>query len=134
MPGSVVAVSATEVMPLSLCRAFRHERDYPIWENEFPNGESIRRKRASSSRKSWRLAKALTATQLADLRDFYEARSGSLEPFFFYDGTDTATAWAYDATGVATTGRYTVRFNDAKWGQDVTLPRAGVDITLIEVS
>lgn len=134
MPGSVVAVSATEVLPHSLCSAFRCERGWETWENEFPNGESIRRSRAASSRKSWRLAKKLTAAQLEELRDFFEARQGSLEPFYFYDGTDTATAWAYDETGVATVGRYTVRFADSKWGQDVTIPRSGADITLIEVS
>ena len=111
MPGSVESAAPATVLPLSLCRAFAHERSYPIIENEYKNGESQRSVQAATSRKYWRMAKRLTASQLGDRRDFYEARGGTLEAFYFYDPYETSPEFSYDPTGVETTGRHTVRFD-----------------------
>ena len=133
MPGSVENAAPATVLPLSLCRTFVHERSYPLIENEYKNGESQRSVQAAASRKRWRMAKRLTATQLGDLRDFYEARGGTLEPFYFYDPYETNPKFSWDPTGIATTGRYTVHF-DGEWSQTVGLGRSDVSIELIELA
>jgi hypothetical protein len=133
MPGSVQNAAPTTVLPQSLCRAFSHARAYPIIENEYKNGESQRSVLATTSRKKWTLRKRLTPTLLQALRNFYDARNGTHEPFYFYDPYDASPRFSYDPTGVATTGRYTVRFN-TDWTQSVGPGRSDVDIELIELA
>lgn len=133
MPGSVQNAAPATVLPLSLSRAFAHSREYPLIENEYRNGESQRSVQASNSRKRWQLAKRLPPAALQTLRDFYDARSGPTEPFYFYDPYETNPKFSHDPTGLATTGRYTVRF-DGEWNQSVGLGRAEVEIILLEVA
>jgi hypothetical protein len=133
MPGSVANAAPSTVLPNSLCRAFSHARAYPIVENEYRNGESQRSALASTSRKKWTLSKRLTPTQLASLRDFYDARNGTHEPFYFYDPYETSPKFSYDPTGAAVTGRYIVRFN-SDWSQSVGPGRSDVEIELIELA
>ena len=87
----------------------------------------------SDRRKRLRLAKRLPPTPLQTLRDFYDARSGPTEPFYFYDPYETNPKFSWDPTGIATTGRYTVRF-DGEWSQTVGLGRSDVSIELIELA
>src|SRR5262245_50244517 len=64
------------------------------------------------------------------LWDFYQARLGGFESFFFYNPAEAAI----DLTGAATTGRYLVRFLEQELEREQffnKLFRAG--ITLIEV-
>lgn len=133
MPGNVPNASPTAVMPLSLSRAFVHERSYPVLENEYRNGESQRSAQAATSRKRWRLAKRLTAVELQALRDFYDARNGPQEPFYFYDPWDTIPQFSYDPTGQAIPGRYSVRF-EGSWSDTVGLGRIDTQIELVEVA
>mgnify|MGYP001060147537 FL=1 len=133
MPDSVQNAVPTAVLPHSLCRAFVHTREYPVIDNEYRNGESQRSVEASTSRKKWRLAKRLTATQLQALRTFYEARNGPAEPFYFYDPYETNPKFSYDPTGQAVVGRYTVRFG-GDWGYAFGLGRADVTFELIELA
>lgn len=133
MPGSVQNAAPATVLPHSLCRAFTHEREYPVLDNEYRNGESQRSAQASNSRKRWRLAKRLTPAQLAALRDFYDARKGPTEPFYFYDPYETNPKFSHDQNGQAAAGRYAVRFA-GEWSQSVSLGRADVSIELIEVA
>jgi len=133
VPGSVQNAVPATVLPHSLCRAFAHEREYPVVENEYRNGESQRAVLATNSRKRWRLAKRLTSAQLEALRDFYEARNGPTEPFYFYDPYETNPKFSYDPTGQATEGRYTVRF-EGEWSQSVGLGRSEVEIELVELA
>jgi hypothetical protein len=91
---------------------------YPVIENEYRNGGSQRLVQATNSRKQRRLAKRLAAAQLQSLRDFYEARNGPAEPFYFYDPNETNPKFSCDPTGQSTVGRYTVRFN-SDWSQSV---------------
>jgi len=120
-------------MPNSLSRAFEHTREYPVIDNEYRNGESQRSTQASTSRKHWKLTKRLAPTQLAALRNFYDARNGTHEPFYFYDPYETSPKFSYDPTGVAVTGRYVVRF-DSDWSQSVTPGRSDADVQLIELA
>ena len=134
MPGSVQNAAPVTVLPLSLCRSFAHERAYPFIENEYKNGESQRSVlAATNSRKQWRLAKRLTTAALQTLRDFYDARKGRTEPFYFYDPYETVPKFSYDPAGVVTVGRYTVRF-DSGWSQSVGLGRSDVQIELVELA
>lgn len=120
-------------MPASLSRSYAHEQAYPVVESEYRNGESQRSVQATNSRKRWRLTKCLTPAALQTLRDFYDARKGRTEPFYFYDPYDTVPKFSYDPTGEATTGRYTVRF-DSDWSQSVGLGRSDVQIELVELA
>jgi hypothetical protein len=133
MPGSVQNAAPAAVLPQSLCRAFAHERAYPLVANEYRNGESQRSVEATNSRKRWRLAKRLTPALLAALRDFYDARKGQTEPFYFYDPYETNPKFSWDPTGAAVTGRYTVRFN-TDWSQSVGLGSSDVEIELVELA
>jgi hypothetical protein len=133
MPGSVQNAAPTAVLPITISRAFSHTREFPVIDNEYRNGESQRSVDAATSRKRWMLAKRLTAAQLQTLREFYDARSGPLEPFYFYDPYETNPKFSWDPTGQALNGRYTVRFN-SDWSQSVGLGRSDVQIELIELA
>ncbi|MBZ5618906.1 MAG: hypothetical protein LAQ69_09315 [Acidobacteriia bacterium] len=133
MPGSVLNAAPATVLPLSLCKSFVHERAYPLIENEYKNGESQRSVLAATSRKRWRLTKRLPPVVLQTLRNFFDARDGSTEPFYFYDPYDTNPKFSYDPTGIATVGRYTVRFN-GDWQQSSGPGRSDVQIELLELA
>jgi hypothetical protein len=133
MPGSVANATPTTVLPLTLCRSFVHSRKYPVQVNEYRNGESQRGRLADTSRKSWHTGKRLTASELQALRDFYDARKGPQEPFYFYDPWETVPKFTYDPTGQTVAGRYTVRFEGA-WEQSVVLGRVEVNIPVIEIA
>jgi phage-related protein len=133
MPGSVQNAAPHTVLPASLSRAFVHEREYPVLDNEYRNGESQRSVQATNSRKRWRLAKRLTPAQLAALHDFFDARKGPTEPFYFYDPYETSPKFSHDPFGQAAAGRYTVRFA-GEWSQSASLGRADVTFELIEVA
>jgi phage-related protein len=133
MPGSIQNAAPLTVLPHSLSRAFVHEREYPVLDNEYRNGESQRSAQAANSRKRWRLAKRLTSAQFAVLRDFYYARGGPAEPFYFYDPYETSPKFSHDPTSMAVAGRYTVRFA-VEWTQSVSLRRADIAIELTEVA
>lgn len=133
MPGSVQNAAPATVLPNSLCRAFTRSQTYPVVENEYRNGESQRAALAATSRKRWRLAKRLTPALLLELRDFYDARKGPTEAFYFYDPYDTNPKFSHDPTGVVTTGRYTVRF-DCEWAQTIGPGRSDVNIELVDLA
>lgn len=132
MPGSVSSASPTTVMPWSLAKAFSHSREFALIENEYKDGASQRSLQVATSRKSWRLSKRLAPADLEELRDFYDARHGSQQPFYTYDVTETSPKYSYDETGVATTGRYTVRF-EGPWQQSMGIARGEVEIAYAEI-
>lgn len=121
------------VLAQSLCKTFAHERAYALIENEYKNGESQRSVPAASSRKRWRLTKRLAPAQLQALRDFYDARNGPTEAFYFYDPYETNPKFSCDPTGQALAGRYVVRFN-GDWQQTSGPGRSDVQIELIELA
>lgn len=133
MPGNVQNADPSTVLPHAHWAVFAGLREYPIVENVYRNGESQRSVQATTSRKRWRLANRLSPTALAALRDFYDARRGATEPFYFYDPYETSPRFSHDPTGQAAAGRYTVRF-DGEWSQSVGLGRVDVSIELIELA
>ncbi len=133
MPGSVASAAPSTVMPWRLCKAFTHDREFAVEENEYRNGESQRGRLSDTSRKRWRLAQRLTPAELDELRDHFEARHGMLEPFYVYDVWETDPKFSYDETGVSVTGRYTVRY-DSPWQQAVGMGRTDVDFGFREIA
>ena len=133
MPGSVANAVASTVLPFSLCRAYSQQREYLALENEYADGASQVALRVSSSRKSWRIQKLLTPSELQTLRTFWDARKGPHQAFYFYDVFETSPKFSYDATGVATTGRYTVHFV-GEWDQAASWPRGEVGIQLEQLA
>lgn len=101
------AIAAT-VFPWNLCVSFKRSQNFLLRMNAYRNGEEQRVNSVTTSRKAWELGQRLTAAQLGTLRSFFASRRG-VEAFYFYDVSET-TAFAYDATGISTTGRYAVRF------------------------
>ena len=120
-------------MPQVLCRAFQADREWTVKVNEYPVGDSQRRAITTTSRKRWRLSVRLTSSLLSTLRAFFETCLGGIISFYFYDGTETASPWDWDATGTVTTGRYTVRF-EGGWSQIHNLGRHDVELTLVEIT
>lgn len=133
MPGSVQNAAPSTVLPWSLSRAFARSHEYPVIENAYAGGESQRSVLATTSRKRWRLVKRLAPAQLSALRDFYEARKGSQEPFYFYDPWETNPKFSYDPTGQVTQGRYTVRF-EGTWEQSAGIGLIEVTLELVELA
>jgi hypothetical protein len=133
MPGSVQNAAPSTVLPHSLSVAFSRTQEYPLIENEYRNGESQRSVEGNDSRERWRLAKRLSPAQLQTLRDFYAARNGPVEPFYFYDPYETSPKFSYDPTGGSVQGRYTVRFN-SDWNQSSGPGRSDVTIELVELA
>ena len=107
MPSSLQLAQPATVLPWSLCSSFQANYYWPVVTSElYPDGRVQQLVQAAQPRHSWSLSKKLAYTDWATLKAFYEARKGGLEPFYFYP-----ERLHYDATGVSTTGRYTVRFN-----------------------
>lgn len=133
MPGSIANAAPTTVMPWALARVMVHSREYPVLENDYKNGENQRTLLGATSRKRWSFQSRLTPTQAQALRNFYDARSGGKDPFYIYDVYETVS-FAYDATGVLTTGRYVVRF-DGQWQQTVDIGgRVNCSVQVVEVA
>jgi hypothetical protein len=136
MPGSVgyAAVgSPARVLPYGLCRSFAHRREVAIQANVYRGGESQvgLLVTAQSFRCYWSQSRRLSPDDIATLRSFFATCSGPYLAFYFYD-TANEKAAVYDATGAATTGRYTVRFEGA-WSESREIYRGVVPVSLVQV-
>jgi hypothetical protein len=130
VPGSVENAEPVTVLPHSLCNAFVRDAEYPVPENQYRNGESQRSKLAETSRKAWRTSRRLTAAELSEFQDFYDARKG-IEPFYFYDPYESG--FLHDPTGEFLTGRHIVRF-EGPWGHAIGLGRAEASVMFVELA
>jgi uncharacterized protein DUF2460 len=133
MPGSVHVWSPTLVLPATLSRAFSRTQELNVHSNDYAAGTSHREKLVETPRRRWRLAKRLTLAQLQELRDFYLARKGPTEPFYFYDPFETKPRFSHDATGLSLHGRFVVRFV-GPWQESANWARMDVESELIEVA
>jgi phage-related protein len=131
MPGSVSNASPSTVLPLSLSTAFTHAREYAVNESAYIDGSSQRGRLSETSRKTWRMTKRLTVSELATLFAFYLARHGAHEAFYFYD--PWASGFTHDPDGEQELGRYTVRF-EGEWTQMMDIVRGDVELTLVELA
>lgn len=132
MPGSVPNASPSTVLPHSACAAYTQARSFSMEANDYADGRRERSLLVATSRRRWDLSKPLTASQLGTLRAFFEARGGSAEAFYFYDLWDVPSA-VYDASGAATLGRVTVRF-EGRFQQTANWPRCAAAFAIVEVN
>jgi hypothetical protein len=135
MPASVNNAAPVGVLPQSLCTAFSERREWASRVNEYHDGARQMAALVSTSRRSWSIRKRLKPTVLQALWTFWAANQHTA--FYFYNPKDVLSGYAvgsnYDATGVSTQGRYTVRFN-GDWNQSTYIPRADCTLELIEVA
>ena len=128
MPGNVATATASLVMPLVLCSSFQRSERWKSHVNGYANGEHEAASLVTNSRRAWDLTIPLAPAALAALRDFFDARNGQQQPFYFYDTHEGV----YDATGVLANGRYIVRFASA-WSHVRQLGRQPANFSLIEI-
>ena len=127
MPGSVANAAPSTVMPFGACKAFSESRELAVRGNEYPDGTLQRVRQVATSRRSFSQTRRLAGSDLVALRTFWlTVRHGA---FYFYHSKEGA----YDATGVATAGRYTVRF-EGDWSQAMEIARGEVGLGLVEVA
>lgn len=127
MPGSVANATPSTVMPNSLSTAFSEQRYFTTRVNEYRGGEAQRMLLVATSRRTFVQTKRLDPTALLALRAFRDTvKHGA---FWFYHCKEGV----YDATGVLTAGRYTVRF-EGDWNQTSYIPRTEAQVSLVEVA
>ena len=130
MPGNIQIAAPAGVMPYSLCTAFYESREYPQLQAQYHDGNTERSQLAQTSRRTFKLAKKLTASLAFTLKAFWDGQQGGVVPFLFYNLAEGA----YDATGNSTRGRYTVVFR-CNWAQTTGILRTDVpQLELIEVA
>lgn len=133
MPGSVANAAPTEVLPQILCLALQQDRHYELLANEYQNGESQRSLLVATSRKAFVARFRKDSTALVPARDFFDARKGSHQPFYLYYPFETSPKFSHDPSGVATTGRYTVRL-DGDWQQIFEIARGEYELRFVELA
>jgi hypothetical protein len=119
------------VLPSSLCRSLIETRQWPVRMVEYHGGETERMALTATSRRSWQMAKRLTPTALITLREFLEAHP--VDAFYIYVMKETSPPFTWDATGVATAGRYLVRVA-GDWNQTSFLARTETTVEFVEVA
>jgi hypothetical protein len=127
--GSVSNAAPATVLPFSLCVSFSEGLEVQERGLEYRDGTLERSRLVETTRRRFSQAKRLTVDQMDDLREFWDARKGPLEPFYFYHCKEGA----HDPTGVATAGRYTVRF-DGDWSEQWGMARGDVSISIVEIA
>lgn len=132
MPGSVVNAAPSTVLPYGRYRKFVVSSTYRVDTQVYPDGNSQRQLRVATARQRWDLSLQLIPSTAEAFLSFYDARRGSLEPFWFYDLVSEPTA-VWDPTGVATVGRITVRF-DGPMSVARGMGRFTVDFSLVEIN
>ena len=125
-------------MPWSLCTLFRETREYMQLQNQYHDGTIQRSQLAQTSRRTFQLAKRLSASALAALYNFHVSQNGGLTPFLFYDPFEIPAGQQigsnFDPTGNNTQGRVTVVFR-GNWAQATDVCRTNVqNMQLIEVA
>lgn len=131
MPGYLGQPAPVGVFPFSLSTKFTASRTYEARVSEYHDGTTDRGLMVDSSRKSWRMSKRLSAADAQTLRAWWDAHQA--DAFYFYDFRETVPLFSYDETGVATAGRYIVRFN-SDWSQSIDMVRSNVDVELVEIA
>jgi phage-related protein len=132
MPGSVANAVAVGVLPQVLATAFAEVREWPMQANEYVDGSSQRRRQAETSRKRYRITRALTADESDELEQFYRDHEGPLRAFYVYNPYERS-GFSYDATGASTTGRHLMRFN-GDYQLTLDMARSATQIELIELA
>lgn len=141
MPANVPAVSgALAVLPNGLARVFTQSREFAVLENQYPDGSSQRRVQVTNGgysdilpRLKWKMSRRLIPAKMVELREFYDARKGPAEAFYFYDPYESSAIGFYDPSGASEDGRYVVHFA-GEWKQSMGVGRGEASIELVELA
>jgi hypothetical protein len=130
MPGNVQLAIPQGVFPYKLARSYQRQRKYEMRTTWFPDGSNVRKSYVASDQSAWVLTTRLQPSDVTVLLNFYSARGPYGIPFWYYDMDETRV---FDPTGVATLGRYTVRFQ-GKISTTGTFPRLDSAVTLLQIA
>jgi hypothetical protein len=119
------------VFPEMLSRAFSEVQTWAANVSEFHDGSSQRGSLVDAPRHSWRLTKRLPPAALVALYDFLSLHVA--DSFYFYNPSETVPPNHGDETGVATAGRYALRWN-SDWSQSTGIALTDAAVELIEVA
>jgi hypothetical protein len=129
VPANLQLAQPSTVLPYSLSATFSERRSFPIIENDpYADGRTQRTYQALISRKAWSFGKRLAYTEWLVLRDFFRARKGMTQPFYFYPNQAD-----HDPTGVSIIGRFAVRFEGAL-SETYNVGRHGIELALVEIA
>jgi len=131
MPNSIRGATSVGVMPQTLCRAFSETLVWAAAASDYHDGSVQRAALVDVPRRSWVLGIRLTPAQLVTLRNWWETHTA--DAFYFYNPKETVPPNTPDPTGVATDGRYLVRF-DSPWSESMGIALGDVAVHLIEVA
>jgi hypothetical protein len=132
MPGSVLNAVSVGVLPFSLCTHLVESREWPVRMAEYHDGTTERKALVSTARRSWTMGKRLAPTAIATLQTFLDAHP--VDAFYIYVMKETSPAFTWDATGVATAGRYLVRAMITDLNLAVYIPRVDIAVQFVEVA
>jgi hypothetical protein len=132
MPGAVATATVTAVMPAGLFTKFSLQIQRKANVNEYANGETQAGALVGAEKRRWEAARRMTASALVALESFYASQNGMQLPFYVYDTTIPGVTW--DSTGVATTGRYSVCFDNPEWSHSVGLGRGDSPFSFTEIA
>ena len=128
MPGTLAYAAPSAVFPGGLYTALSLGDTWPNVQVAYPDGNQQARSDGANPRHSWTIAQRRTYAQYTTLKNFWTSMRGGLTPFYFYPNPAQ-----YDATGVSTVGRYTVRF-EGELAVTYDSPRWPVQLKLVEVA
>ena len=128
MPGTLAYAAPTAVFPGGLYTAISQNNEWPNQAVAYPDGNQQVRTDGANGRHSWTVSQRRTYVQFMAFKAFWAAMRGPLVPFYFY-----ADPKYYDASGVSTAGRYTVRF-DGEMAASYDMPRWSVQLRIIEIA
>lgn len=133
MPGIIQGNFGTYVLPKFLCELFTQDREYLARINDYADATNQAGLVVFNSRKKWTLRPKVAPSAMVTLRNFYLARTGGIDPFWFYDFSESTPYGNYDDTGTDTNGRFLVRF-EGSWQQTHTVSPVGTAaIALVEL-
>lgn len=131
MPGNVQVATPVTVLPNALCKSYQRAQDYKMLCNWYADGMQQRSALVIGPRDSWVLSQRLGIAALVALRQFYIARQGNTQPFYFYDQIEYPHS--FDPSGVSGIGRYTVRFAGDGLSISGGMGRSDAQFSLIEI-
>lgn len=129
MPGTIRGAVSNGTFPTSLSTKFVRAQSVQARVNEYHDGTTQRSALVDESRRTWQLAKRLTAATLATLRDFWQTNPNTA--FTFYDPFETVPPFTQNPT--TTDGAYLVRFN-SDWNETIGMVRSDAGVELIEMT
>ena len=93
MPGSIRGAVSNGTFPTTLSTKFVRAQSVQARVNEYHDGTTQRQALVDETRRTWQLAKRLTAADLTTLREFWQANPNTA--FTFYDPFETIPPFTF---------------------------------------